>query len=173
MDEAEFVNEPQLTSDLPRLSDEAFEPVDPNYLRVSLLSMGLFAGLIVVGGGVATLLVSSRRWLPLVIMVGLLALTALTAVLRIIEVRNIGYQIRTHDLSYRRGVLVKRVSTVPFVRVQHARIQQGPVQRRFGLATLEVNSAGPDLSIDGLSSDVAERMKALVVERAGDLTEDE
>jgi len=68
--------------------------------------------------------------------------------------------------------LTKRVSTVPFVRVQHARIRQGPVQRRFGLATLEINSAGPDLRIQGLAGDTADRLKALVVERAGDLAED-
>ena len=43
---------------------------------------------------------------------------------------------------------------------------------RFGIATLEVNSAGPDLQIEGLATDTAERLKALVVERAGDLVED-
>jgi membrane protein YdbS with pleckstrin-like domain len=64
------------------------------------------------------------------------------------------------------------VETVPFVRVQHARISQGPIERSFGLATLEVNSAGPDLHIHGLPADDAERLKIVVVERAGDLAEE-
>ena len=87
--------------------------------------------------------------------------------------RNIGYQVREHDLSYRRGVLTKTVSTVPFVRVQHARVTQGPVERAFGIAKLAVNSAGPDLHISGLSFDDAERLRAIVVERAGDLIEEQ
>ena len=89
-----------------------------------------------------------------------------------IEVRHLAYQVREQDVSYRSGVLVKKVATVPFVRVQHARIRQGPLQRRFGLASVEVNSAGPDLMIKGLAADQAEQLKQLVVERAGDLEEE-
>ena len=117
-------------------------------------------------------IVQSRPWIPLLVMAIMLSLTAVTAVLKVLEVRNIGYQVRDHDLSYRSGVLVKTVETVPFVRVQHARISQGPIQRSFGLATLEVNSAGPDLQIHGLPAEDAERLKVVVVERAGDLAEE-
>ena len=79
------------------------------------------------------------------------------------------WQVREHDISYRRGVLVRSVQTLPFVRVQHTRITRSLVQRRFGLSTLHVNTAGPDIAIEGLAADDAERLKALVVERAGDL----
>lgn len=86
--------------------------------------------------------------------------------------KNLGYQVREHDLSYRHGILVKTVETVPFVRVQHARVTQGPIQRAFGIANLAVSSAGPDLNIAGLGFEEAERLRAVVVERAGALTEE-
>lgn len=172
---ADFVNEPIRADSLPRLRDDRFEPVDPNWLRVSLLGMGLFASA-VTAGGVTTWLVLANRdrwgsWIPLAIAGALVVLTALSAAIRVVEVRYVAYQVRNHDISYRSGVLVRRVSTVPFARVQHAQIRQGPVQRRYGIAMLEVNSAGPDLKIHGLPADIADQLKALVVERAGDLTE--
>lgn len=169
----DFVNEPVPADDLPRLDDANFVAVDPNLLRVSMIGRAIFAGVVVVAGVVIAVIVPSRSWIPLAVMAGVLLLTAASAALRIVEVRNIAYQVRTHDLSYRSGVLIKTVSTVPFVRVQHARIRQGPVQRRFGIATLEVNSAGPDVHIHGLAIETANRLKALVVERAGDLREDQ
>lgn len=166
------MNNPVNVAELPVLVDAAFVPVHPNYLRVSLVGIGLAAVAVVVAGAVTASLVPRRGWIPVLVTAGLLVLLAASAVLKILAVRYMAYQVRDHDLSFRQGVVVKRVSTVPFVRVQHARVRSGPVQRRFGLATLEVNSAGPDLRIEGLASDEAERLKALVVERAGDLIEE-
>lgn len=165
------MNEPIDVSMLPRLNNDDFESVDPNWLRVSLIGIALFAATVLVGGVILGFVIDFS-WVLAGIVAGLLALSALMAAGRILEVRHIAYQVREHDLSYRSGVVTKRVATVPFVRVQHARIRQGPIERRFGLATLEVNSAGPDLRIHGLGSERAERLKALVVERAGDLSED-
>ena len=167
-----FVNEPIDVSDIPTLGDEGFVPVDPNYLRVSLIGTGIFAVIVVIVGIVVAIVVPSNKWIPLVVMGVLLLISALAAVLKVLEVKNIAYQVRQHDLSYRYGVLVKTVETVPFVRVQHAQVAQGPVERAFGLAKLAVNSAGPDLNIAGLSYDDAERLRAIVVERAGALVEE-
>ena len=111
-------------------------------------------------------------WIPLVVMAAILLLVGLSAVHSVVNVRHIAWQVREHDLSYRSGVIVRTVETLPFVRIQHARISRGPIERRFGLAKLHINSAGPDLSIAGLSPDDADRLKRLVVERAGELTEE-
>ena len=65
------------------------------------------------------------------------------------------------------------VETLPFARVQHVNLSRGPVERALGLATLDVRSAGPDISIPGLTEDDAARIKLLVIERAGALDEDD
>jgi len=168
-----FSNQPIDVSTIPRLSDDAFVPVHPNYLRVSLIGSAIFAVIVLVAGILLWRLLPDSPWWPLIPMGVLLAITAFALVLKTFEVRNIAYQVREHDLSYRKGILVKSVQTVPFVRVQHAELSQGPVQRRFGLSTLNVNSAGPDLSIDGLGADEADRLRALVIERAGELVEEQ
>ena len=172
MSDPAFSNDPIDVSSIPRLSNEDFVAVDPNYLRVSLIGSSIWAAIVLAAGIIVAVLVPEYKWIPLLVMGGVLLLTAIGVVFTVLGVKNIGYQVREHDLSYRHGIFIKTVETVPFVRVQHARVTQGPVQRAFGIAVLAVNSAGPDLNIAGLSSDDAERLRALVVERAGELVEE-
>jgi len=166
----EFSNPPIDLAGVPQLDDADFVPLDPAYLRVALIGHSIFAAIVLIAGVVLSFLVG---WIPLVVMAGILVLVGLSAAHSIVNVRNIAWQVRQHDLSYRSGVLVRTVETLPFVRIQHARISRGPIERRFGLAKLHINSAGPDLSIAGLASDDADRLKRLVVERAGELTEEQ
>lgn len=172
MVERVFSNEPIDVAGIPILDQAAFVPMHPNFLRVALIGRAVFAVVVLIIGVVVSILVPANSWIPLAVMGVLILLTAIGAALKVLEVNNIAYQVREHDLSYRSGVLVKTVETVPFVRVQHARISQGPIQRAFDLSTVEVNSAGPDLHIHGLGSADAERLKLLVVERAGDLDDE-
>ncbi len=166
-----FENPPIDVAGLPVLDDGDFVPLDPNYLRVSLLGAGVAAVVAaVVCGTIASQV--DQPLIPLGVLACIWSVIALSATIRTVEVRHIAYQIRSHDLSFRHGVVSRRVETLPFIRVQHARINRGPIERRFGLATLQVSSAGPDLSIPGLRADHAERLKALIVERAGALVEE-
>ncbi len=168
---AGFSNEPIAVGDLPRLDQASFTPLDPRYLKVSLLGSGVAALTVLTVTGVAAAMVE-RPVIPLIIGGVLLFLIALSAALKVVEVRHVAYQVREHDISYRSGVLSQTVQTLPFVRVQHARMNRGAIERQFGLATLAVNSAGPDLLIPGLAVSDAEAIKALVIERAGSLTEE-
>ena len=172
MSDAAFVNDPIDVSTIPRIRDEDFVDVHPNYLRVSLIGYAIWIAIVIAVCVTISVVIPENGWIPLVVMAGILVLTITSIVFTILGVKNIGYQVRDHDLSYRHGVFVKTVETVPFVRVQHARVTQGPVERAFGIAKLAVNSAGPDLSISGLGFDDAERLRSIVVERAGELVEE-
>ena len=168
-----FSNEPIDVTGIPQLRDDDFISVHPNLLRVALLGRGIFSCFVIAGAIAVLIFADVDTWIPLAAAGGVLALVVVSIVLKVLEVRNIAYQVREHDLSYRSGVIVKRVQTLPFVRVQHARMRQGPIERLFGIATLGINSAGPDLVISGLGIDDATRLRALVVERAGDLIEEQ
>ena len=45
-------------------------------------------------------------------------------------------------LSLRRGIFWRREVLVPRTRVQHLDIERGPIERRYGIATLVVHTAG-------------------------------
>ena len=166
-----FSNEPIPIDHLPRLSDDAFVPVDPRYLRVSLTGIALTA-LVVVAGAVLIAMQIDQPALPLLIGGGVVLLLVVVAVSRVLEVRRLAYQLREHDLSLRSGVITHRVESLPFSRIQHVNVHRGPIERSLGLATLRVSTAGPDISIPGLAEADAERIKLLVTERA-DVVDDE
>lgn len=160
----EFVNEPIPLDRVPRLSDEAFVSVDPRHLGVDLIGLATAATVVIVGGVIAAFRVEPR-WV-IAVVAGLLVLLAASAGLAIVEMRRLAYQLRDHDVSLRSGVITHRTATVPFSRVQHVNLTRGPVQRAFGLASLEITSAGPNISIPGLAVAEAERVKQIVAERA-------
>ena len=168
----DFTNRPIDVGALPVLDEQNFAGLHRNYLIVSLTAMGIFAVLVAIAGTVVATQVDAS-WIPILVMTLVLGLVGLSAIGRTIEVRHIAYLVREQDISYRHGVIGRRVETLPFVRVQHARVTRGPIDRLFGLSKLQVSSAGPNLLIPGLAAADAERIKELIVSRAGEALEDE
>ena len=72
-----------------------------------------------------------------------------------------GYAEREDDLLVRRGVLVRRLSVVPYGRMQYVDVTAGPLDRRLGLArvTLHTAAAASDASIPGLPEAEAHRLR--------------
>lgn len=167
-----FTNEPIPVSDLPQLTDEAFVSVDPRYLRVSLTGLAIAAALVALVG-LPVAWQAGRTWVPLAVTAAVLTLIVLSAVLKTLEVRRLAYQVRSNDVSLRSGVITHRVETVPFARVQHVRVHRGAIERALGLATLQISSAGPNITIPGLAEPDAARIKLLVTERAGVRSDEE
>lgn len=76
--------------------------------------------------------------------------------------------LREHDVVLRSGLWWHKTVILPRNRVQHIELSQGPLQRRFGLASLKFYTAGGasiDLQIDGLSQDAARRLRDHVMGR--------
>lgn len=91
--------------------------------------------------------------------------------LALVRYRFKGYALREHDIAFRTGLFWRKTTLLPFDRVQHAEVTQGPLQRRFDLATLKFYTAGGssvDLKIDGLHTNQAERLRTRILERAAD-----
>ena len=72
-----------------------------------------------------------------------------------------GYAEREDDLLVRRGVLVTRLSIVPYGRMQYVDVTAGPLDRRYGLATVTLHTAAAatDASVPGLRAEEAARLR--------------
>ena len=73
-----------------------------------------------------------------------------------------GYQISADRLRVVRGLLFRSDTVVPFGRVQHIDVNQGPLDRFFGLATLTLHTAGnhnASVSLPGLGEELAREMR--------------
>jgi membrane protein YdbS with pleckstrin-like domain len=77
-----------------------------------------------------------------------------------------GYAEREDDLLVRRGVLVYRLSVVPYGRMQFIDVRAGPLERSFGLATVHMHTAAAasDARIPGLARDEAARLRDRLAE---------
>ena len=77
------------------------------------------------------------------------------------RVASWGYAERSDDLIIRRGVLVRRLTVVPYGRMQFIEVTAGPVERSFGLATVQLHTAAAatDARIPGLPAAEAGRLR--------------
>ncbi|WP_248145986.1 PH domain-containing protein [Microbacterium aoyamense] len=84
------------------------------------------------------------------------------------QARSFGYQLRTDDLVFRRGILWQRVVAVPYGRMQLVDITHGPLDRGFGIAQLKLVTAAAStgVTIPGLTQDAAERLRDTLIEVA-------
>lgn len=90
-----------------------------------------------------------------------------SAIVLVRQVGRIGYAERTDDLLIRRGILFRSTTVVPFGRMQFVDVKSGPIERLFGLATVELHtaSAATDASIPGLPAAEAERLRDALAAR--------
>ncbi|GEB51562.1 MULTISPECIES: PH domain-containing protein [Streptomyces] len=80
--------------------------------------------------------------------------------------RSWRYAERADDLLIARGVLWQELTVVPYGRMQLVEVTSGPLERRYGLATLQLHTAAArtDAEIPGLSPAEAERLRDRLTE---------
>lgn len=77
------------------------------------------------------------------------------------NLRSWGYAERADDLLVRHGLLYRRLSIVPYGRMQFIDVTAGPMERLFGLATVQLHTAAAatDAKIPGLLPEEAARLR--------------
>ena len=81
------------------------------------------------------------------------------------------WRLTSAALELHAGVIIQRELTVPRSRIQHTEVTQGPLQRRFGLATLTLYTAGErfaDLAVAGLADTVARELRDELLTHSAD-----
>ncbi len=165
-----LVNQPIDIAGLPQLDDGDFVGVSPDYLKMAAIPFRIIQLIVVFATVVAAILLSP--WLILAGLV-LVAQVQLVPVFRRLAYPYLGYLAREHDFSVRYGLINRTVTTIPFKRIQNSVVNQGPLERRFGLSTLRISSAGGSLSIPGMPFEDASRLRAFVAMNASLLVEDD
>jgi len=157
--------EPSLRGDR-QIADGIDCRLDPASVTASRLTGLVWVG--AVGGPLcigATAIALFASWPPVVktlIFAGLLAVTALFGLWAVwwptVSYRYTSYRTDLNGFTIRRGVLWRTVTSIPRARVQHTDVVQGPIQRRYGLGTQVIHTAGTQdasVSLSGLAYDRA------------------
>ncbi len=140
------------------------------WIVTAAVSFGLFIA------GVSTLIAASA-W-PVWALIAVVAIwLGVTVVLGwwlqkwpVIYYRYASYVVDTAGIEIRHGVVWRTVTNVPRSRVQHTDVSQGPLERRFGVSTLVIHTAGTDDSIvtqHGLAHDTALAIRDHLLPREG------
>jgi membrane protein YdbS with pleckstrin-like domain len=148
------------------LPDIQWRRVSPKYIVVDLVGT-LLTGIVVVGATSIAPAVSRVTWLwviPAALAVGFIVLLAFTPR----RVRALGYQLRTDDLLFRKGIMFQRFVAVPYGRMQLVDVNRGPVARAVGLSELKLvtAAAATAVTIPGLPEAEAEELRDRLVELA-------
>ena len=126
----EFSNEQVVVETIPSVESIEFSGLDRNYLTVELIATGIF-WLIFGTGGLILIVFNIWRmpqWLVLLCLIGLLLLVATSFVLHILVSKRKKYALREKDIVYQAGYIWRKYTVLPFSRIQHAEVQQGPIE---------------------------------------------
>lgn len=147
-----------------------WQPISTDLIWVELLRLAAVVGVVLLGLGIGWAL--SGHWLFGAALGAVLLLTALRVVAVVRAVRAWGYAEREDDLLVRHGLLVRRLSIVPYSRMQFVDVSAGPLERAFDLATVQLHTAAAasDARVPGLrpaeASRLRDRLTALGEDRA-------
>jgi uncharacterized protein len=131
----------------------------PLLLRARRIEVAAVTVAAAVIGGVAGQFVSAAVGIAIAAGVVLAGLVGERFLAR--RVASWGYAERNDDLMVRRGVLIRRLSVIPYGRMQFIDVTAGPLERALGLATLRMHTAAAagDARIPGLETGAAAALR--------------
>jgi membrane protein YdbS with pleckstrin-like domain len=162
----DFKNETIDTTQLPKFEEVEFSALHPNYWKVTLISLAVFFLIIAIGVGFVLFfneeLSSYISELSIVYVVLLLMVLFFSR----ISFKKKGFAFRDHDVLFRHGIIATNTLVIPYNRVQHVALHEGLISRVFGLAKIEIFTAGgssSDIEIPGIAKEQAENIKQLLM----------
>lgn len=156
------LREPRSENRLPA-GDGVWHQLSRKYVAVELISAAV---VIVIALAIAVTLSLTTQaawvWIPGGVIVVATLVWALFAPRR---ARAYGYQLRSDDLVFRRGILWQRMVAVPYGRMQLVDITHGPLDRGFGIAQLKLvtAAAATGVTIPGLTQAAAESLRDTLI----------
>lgn len=135
-----------------------FTPVSDGLTRARVTVVCLSLALPVVGSVVPGVIFGGWVWVAPAVLVAVLV-WLLWLIPR--QVRAMGYAEAEDDLLIRKGILFRSLTVVPYGRMQFVDVNAGPLDRRCGVAEVQLHtaSAQTDAKISGLPPAEASRLR--------------
>ncbi|MDO0935305.1 PH domain-containing protein [Streptomyces sp. DG2A-72] len=136
----------------------------PGLLRMRRLLLVVWLGLLTAATGLLLGLFTGPAWAAFALLPLALLIWGWVMIER--NWRSWRYAERADDLLISRGVLWRELTVVPYGRMQLVEVTSGPVERHFGLASVQLHTAAAatDATIPGLDPVEAERLRDRLTE---------
>jgi len=143
------------------------QPVERSFIQVIRVTTAMIVLPVLIGAGVLEFALVGKGHIEHgAILAPVLAFAAFILVfLPQRRWRRWGYAHADEQLRVARGWMFRTDTIVPFRRIQHIDVAQGPIERLFGLASLTVHTAGTHNSIvtlPGLTRSNAEALRDMM-----------
>ena len=145
------------------MHNDELTKLDPRYTTVMRIE-GLLTTLpFVIGAGVLSFAELVPPWaiaIPVLILAAILVI-----LLPMKRFRARGYDMAGDRLRVVKGVMFHADTVVPFSRVQHLDVEQGPLERGFGIARLILHTAGThnsSVTLPGLAHPTAIELRETI-----------
>lgn len=116
--------------------------------------------LLIIGGGVIVYIFDWPIWyIVAAAIVGLIITVLNVWIVPNIRWRRWRYEVREEEIELQHGIWITTRTLVPMVRVQHVDTVQGPLLRKFKLATIEISTAATRHEIPAVDVNEAEQLR--------------
>lgn len=116
--------------------------------------------LIVIGLFVLTVMFQLPFWIVSIV-IGIILVLSIIVIGIVPSIRwaRWRYEVHEHEIDLQHGVFVVRRTLVPMVRVQHVDTRQGPILRKYKLATVTISTAATVHEIPALNIEGADQLR--------------
>jgi len=166
----DFINSPVDVQVLPHTEDVILNPVHPAYKKIlhiewiiTTIILLVIAGIIIMTSSVIR---NSYGWAIVLLATGLVCLLYYISIQR--SFPFLAFAVREKDVMHQRGWLIRRLKICPFNRIQNCSMQSGPLERKYGLASLIIYTAGTtgaDIRISGLLQAEADKLRHFILSK--------
>lgn len=158
---------------LPKAEEVELIPIEKEYLKVMRIEWLIISVILLIATGVLMFLSPALQRLPAnIFLVAFVLLVIIVYFLfQTMAFKKKAYGLREKDIIYQNGVIIQQTSICPFNRIQNSSVSSGPFERKYGLATLHLYTAGTtgaDIHIKGLKEETAQNIKEYIAKKISD-----
>ena len=167
-----FKNESIDINSLPSIDLEKFTPIEKRY-RIIMVINGIISASIIT---IPIILVSIfNAEVPLYVGYALSAVLLAYIIFNIfwsrISIQYKSYLLRSNDILFKKGVIWKKTTAIPFNRIQHVEVKQSAIAKQLNLSKIVIFTAGGnsgDLAISGLNDQTANKIREFIMGKLKD-----
>jgi len=155
------------------LRPDRFRRLHADWIAASRLGSAIFYAIPLLGSAALTVssVILEWNWLPLWLGAAITAAFALLFVFAVFRVpiilyNRFGFAVFEEEVEIRKGLFFISETLIPMTKVQHVKLESGPILRKYGLAEIKIVTAATTHSIAGLKADEAENFKRMIGELA-------
>ncbi len=154
--------------------DRIYHPLSPNYVRCERVAGLIFLSIVATALLIGWLVLLVLSWPPGIWVfiaavagfVGWALIAWFTLKYPTWDYERRRWCLDERSLEIQSGIWWRSVVTIPRARVQHVDVSQGPLARRYDLATLVVHTAGTEhskIELDGLPHPAAQQLRDAII----------